>query len=49
VGVTRQLAGQALRYNLLLFAEKANNKRIFTSILNANDLLIALRLNANFV
>jgi hypothetical protein len=34
----RYPAGQALRYNLFLFAEKANKKRIFTSILNANDL-----------
>jgi hypothetical protein len=31
VGVNRQLAGQALRYNLFLFAFSANKKRIFTS------------------
>jgi len=34
-GVSRQLAGQALRYNLFSIAEKAKKKRISASILNA--------------
>jgi len=35
-GVSRQLAGRAFRYNLFLFAKRANKKRIFTTIPNAN-------------
>jgi hypothetical protein len=40
LGVPRQMAGRAFRFNLFYFAEKANQKSISAAITNANSIKI---------